>query len=191
MTASGGPNGCRALLLSVVVETTNGEVIRFATVPAQWETRAGPVSWDHFFHGESVDGRAENQWDTREVNTNDAEPWKPATVIRPTAASPPGMNVTDASGSPVAIGELTPMAVPPVLVRAAFPAVAMWPVIASDVGAAVIYDFGQNMNGMVRLSLPPGHGIPMGTELRIEHGEIVQGPSKDLVGLGGRAVTEL
>jgi invasion protein IalB len=27
---------------------------------------------------------------------------------------------------------------------------------------------------MVRVTLPAGHGIPAGTELRIEHGEIIQ-----------------
>ena len=34
------------------------------------------------------------------------------------------------------------------------------------------YDFGQNVNGFVSLSLPSGHNLPAGTQIRLEHGEI-------------------
>ena len=35
-----------------------------------------------------------------------------------------------------------------------------------------VVDFGQNVNGWVTLTLPAGHGLPSGTMIRIEHGEI-------------------
>ena len=41
-------------------------------------------------------------------------------------------------------------------------------------GPAWVFDFGFNTAGMTTLSLPAGHGIPRGTALRIEHGEVAQ-----------------
>lgn len=52
---------------------------------------------------------------------------------------------------------------------------------AADTGRAFIVDFGQNMAGMVQLSLPAGHGIAAGTQLRVEHGEIIQGQDRGTV----------
>lgn len=34
------------------------------------------------------------------------------------------------------------------------------------------FDFGQNVNGLVTLSLAAGHNLPAGTQIRLEHGEI-------------------
>jgi hypothetical protein len=34
------------------------------------------------------------------------------------------------------------------------------------------FDFGQNVNGLVTLSLAGGHNLPAGTQIRLEHGEI-------------------
>ena len=34
------------------------------------------------------------------------------------------------------------------------------------------FDFGQNVNGLVTLSLSAGHNLPAGTQIRLEHGEI-------------------
>ena len=64
-----------------------------------------------------------------------------------------------------------------------FPAVTVTRTAATDVGDAYVFDFGQNMAGMVTLSLPAGHGIAAGTALRIEHGEVVQGKSRDTAGM--------
>ena len=35
-----------------------------------------------------------------------------------------------------------------------------------------VVDFGQNVNGVVSLTLPAGHGLGTGTQIRVEHGEI-------------------
>ena len=35
-----------------------------------------------------------------------------------------------------------------------------------------VFDFGQNVNGFVTLSLAAGHSLPAGTHIRLEHGEI-------------------
>ena len=54
MTKAGGPDGCRALLLKVAVTMADGSVHTLETAPGTFEARAGPVVWDHFFHGETV-----------------------------------------------------------------------------------------------------------------------------------------
>jgi hypothetical protein len=46
------------------------------------------------------------------------------------------------------------------------------PAPAPGAPARWVFDFGQNVNGFVTLSLPAAHGIPAGTQLRLEHGEI-------------------
>ena len=55
MTESGGPNGCRALALRLVVEydTSQADTVltTFAGPHSPWFGRQGPISWDHFFHG--------------------------------------------------------------------------------------------------------------------------------------------
>merc|ERR1711969_258522 len=39
-----------------------------------------------------------------------------------------------------------------------------------------VFDFGQNVNGFVTLTLAEGHGLPAGTNIRLEHGEITHAP---------------
>ena len=55
MTESGGPNGCRALALRLVVEYSTPQadtvLTTFAGPLSPWFGRQGPVVWDHFFHG--------------------------------------------------------------------------------------------------------------------------------------------
>merc|ERR1719174_538124 len=61
MTESGGPNGCRALALRIVVEYASARadtvLTTFAGADSPWFGRQGPVTWDHFFHGETFDAR--------------------------------------------------------------------------------------------------------------------------------------
>ena len=40
-----------------------------------------------------------------------------------------------------------------------------------------VVDFGQNVNGFVTLTLPAGHGLATGTQIRVEHGEITYADS--------------
>ena len=83
----------------------------------------------------------------------------------------------------VALGAVKPNLGPALRVTGTFPAVTVKAVHAFDTGGqnsstpSYVFDFGQNMAGMVTLQLPAGHGIPAGTTLRIEHAEIVQGKS--------------
>lgn len=88
-----------------------------------------------------------------------------------------------ATGKAVALGELKPNLCPPLREIKAYPAISYTATVATDVGSAWIADFGQNMGGMVTLTLPPNHGIPKGTVLRIEHGEVIQGKDIDIDGM--------
>lgn len=56
--------------------------------------------------------------------------------------------------------------------EAQVPAPAPTPAPAPLGPARWVVDFGQNVNGFVTLTLPAGHGLPAGTAIRIEHGEI-------------------
>jgi hypothetical protein len=86
-----------------------------------------------------------------------------------------------------AIGTLVPTAMPPLRVMGVLPALSVTTVHPLDApsagGAAYVFDFGANVAGMVRLQLPAGHGIPAGTQLRVEIAEIVQGVFNDTGGL--------
>ena len=75
------------------------------------------------------------------------------------------------------------MVSPPLRVTGVFPAISVTAVDAHDVGAAHVFDFAQNMAGILRLTLPAKHGIPKGTVLRIEHAEIVQGKQLDIANM--------
>lgn len=174
-----GPDGCRGLILAVQVEMGDGSVHRLESAPSGWQARAGPVAWDHFFHGETFDATLPMDW--LPSGTSPGVPsWAPARTLAPVATAPTGMQVLAPDGSAIALGELKPATAPPVRVTGEFAALSVTAVHASDVGsAAFIFDFGQNMAGMVRLSLPPANGIPAGTALRIEHGEILQGHDVD------------
>lgn len=110
--------------------------------------------------------------------------WKGAVAIHPPATAPTGMQVMDPqTGAAVALGALKPNLQPPLREIKAYPAVSYTATVANDVGSAWIADFGQNMGGMVTLTLPPQHGIPKGTVLRIEHGEVIQGTDIDIDGM--------
>ena len=99
----------------------------------------------------------------------------------------PGFPLGMGNASTVALGALVPARGPPLRVTAAHPALSMARVAPFDAppggGRSFVFDFGLNTAGMVRLSLPAGHGIPAGTQLRIEMAEIVAGPLNDTGGL--------
>ena len=75
-----GPDGCRALILKVIVTMSDGSTHSIETQPAGWEARAGPVTWDHFFHGEDFDGRVDLDW----LPTKPTKPTKFTTPPTPT-----------------------------------------------------------------------------------------------------------
>jgi hypothetical protein len=94
------------------------------------------------------------------------------------------MQVLDsATGKAIALGELKPNLCPPLREIKAFSAISYTETVATDVGSAWVVDFGQNMGGMITLTLPPNHQIPKGTVLRIEHGEVIQGTDIDIEGM--------
>ena len=53
MTTAGGPDGCRALILTVIIVLQDGSQRILRSTAAEWTSAAGPVAWDHFFHGET------------------------------------------------------------------------------------------------------------------------------------------
>eukprot|EP00935_MAST-01C_sp_MAST-1C-sp1_P002102 g2102.t1 len=188
MTKAGGPNGSRALMLKVRVIMADGSTHTAETQPAAWESRRGPVLWDHLFHGESFDGTVDFNWaaDTAGApgTAATADPWQPAVAINPPATAATGMQVISADGkTAIALGTVKPTLSPPLRVAANYSALSVTEVHATDTGRAFIYDFGFNMAGMVTLELPVGHKVPKGTVLRIEHGEVVQGPAVDIAGM--------
>ena len=183
MTAGGGPDGCRALLLRVNVTMEDGTTVTLDTTDAgPWECREGPVLWDHFFHGETFDGRVDYSWFGPGPGI-----WNRARAIQFTATAPESMQVLDKKGAAVAVGQLKPTLAPPLRVTAEFPAISVTEIPArageKTANGGYVFDFGQNMGGMVRLSLPARHGLPSGTQLRIEHAEIVQGRDVDISGM--------
>ena len=90
----------------------------------------------------------------------------------------------DSEAAPVALGGLSAVLGPPLRVVETYLAVSLREIHANDVAAVgFVFDFGQNFAGMARLSLPAGHALPAGTELRIEHAEIVAGPFIDTGGM--------
>ena len=199
MTQAGGPDGCRALILRIAVTMSDGsEHVLDTSRPEEWSVSAGPVSWDHFFRkgsssicvsfpatsptvtccadGETYNGHVD-------IATPPAA-GQPAREMAPPASSPPGMEVTTPTGEPVALGPLAHVVGPPLRIVQEYPAVSVTKVRANDVASTGwVFDFAQNFAGMSRLSLPAGHGIPPGTELRIEQAEIVAGPFVDTGGM--------
>jgi alpha-L-rhamnosidase len=196
MTKGGGPNGCRALMLKVDVIMADGSTHSVDTSnPVEWEARTGPVVWDHFFHGESYDATLDLDWAFASTTTTDAtkaatnatissNTWAPAVLVVPSATAPTGMQVLDKNGVGIALGQVRPTRSPPLRVTGYFPAESVSGAVSThDVGMAYVFDFGINIAGMVTLNLEVNHTIPRGTVLRLEHGEVVQGPAVDTEGM--------
>lgn len=166
MTTAKGPDGCRALILQLVVDMDDGSTIAHTSRPdGSWHCRHGPVVWDHLFHGETYDARRELQgWASLPFSTWDTSAgWMPVKVM-----SPPGP--TQEHINP--IGPLVPAALRPLRIVESFMTKSV-----HGVGGRWIFDFGQNVAGFVTLSLRAGHGLPEGTAIRLEHGEIIHGDS--------------
>ena len=176
MIAAGGPNGCRAAMISIVVLFKNGTRLHVdSSNPADWTAEQGPVTWDHFFHGETFNA---TQWKSDDGLAS------AAVAMSPPAASPPGMAVRGPDGHNVTFGPVSPNQAPPLRIRKTVRALTVSSVTAADFGATVfVFDFGQNAAGMTKLSLPAGHNIPAGTILEIAHAEIVAGPFVDNGGM--------
>ncbi len=84
MTTARGPDGCRCLILQLVVEHADGSSSVLVTDTGNWVGRAGPVSWDHLFHGETFDARAQLAgWASLPLSTWPAGTWAPVSVITP------------------------------------------------------------------------------------------------------------
>ena len=188
MTAAGGPDGCRAFVVRIEAD---GEVLDTSDV-STWEARTGPITWDHFFHGETFDATVPWDWGVKSssntatttiVNdaSNDAsntQTWMKAKVMTPPAGAPLTMEVSSS------LGTLRPNLGPPVTTQRELPAQTD-PVktTAFDVGTAYIFDFGDNVAGMARLDLSVGHGLPAGTALRVAIAEIIEGSFEDVGGM--------
>lgn len=152
MTAAGGPSGMRAVMMRLSVTMEDGSTHSLDTSSTDaWEGRVGPVLWDHFFHGETMDGSLDPEWTTAagEEKSSAAYPaghaqaWSPAVVISPQATAPTGMQVMGADGVAIALGTVKPMVSPPLRVTGTFPAVAVTETAAHDVGKALVFDFAQ------------------------------------------------
>lgn len=137
-------------MIRIVVRTADGAQTVLESVPSKWSASAGPVLWDHFFHGETVDGSVSlSQPSTataRGASMSTAE--TPAVEITPPASFPAGMGVFDKNtGKPIALGELKPTNSPPLRVIAEIPALSVAKVAAVDVGRSFVFDFGRNIAG--------------------------------------------
>eukprot|EP00665_Eupelagonemidae_sp_cell47_P006968 gene6968-3343_t len=104
VTARGAP-GCRAFRLQLVAEMDDGGVetlvSRGGGAPARWVGRAGPLLYDHEYHGEIYDAsRAAAGWDSEPQASFPGGTWSPALAVRPDA-----LRVNDSA--------LQPMRIPP------------------------------------------------------------------------------
>lgn len=103
MTAAGGPDGCRMWLMQVVVEFSDGQRASYVTDPRRCFGRHGPIVYDHLYHGEVYDARAElDGWNSRPLSTWPEGVWSPVLPMQP------------------AIGELSPQLIPPVRITESF-----------------------------------------------------------------------
>ncbi len=119
-------------------------------------------------------------WASRPLSELRASDWGPVQVMQP-PTSAPGDPSGDGlfapmladpapfSGPGQALGPLMPTVQPPIRVTETFPARAIW-----AQGAGYVVDFGQNMNGRVTMTLPPG-------QVSKQHGK-----AKGLGGKSGR-----
>ena len=84
MTTAGGPNGCRALSLQIVVEAADGTRSVHTTNTAQWRGRTGPIVWDHLFHGETFDARQQLEgWASHPLSFWPVGTWQPSVSMYP------------------------------------------------------------------------------------------------------------
>lgn len=157
MTTAGGPDGCRALrlLLSVTMADNSTFTLGSTDTPGAWSVRQGPVTWDHLFHGETYNASLELAgWTTPGAAgvAAAADPsWMPARVM-----APPGTG----------LGLPSPARLPPIRALEHFAPVS----VTALGGDAWLYDFGQNMAGMVTLTLPAN--TPAGRTVRLAHAEM-------------------
>lgn len=116
------------------------------------------------------------------MSSSNSQDWTPAVLITPPTTATTGLQVISPDNTTaVALDTPKPPMSPPLRVTGTFPAVTVTKVRAGDVpGTTLLFDFGVNAAGMVKLALPPGHAIPVGTVLRIAHGEIIQGEDVDV-----------
>lgn len=118
MTRAGGPDGCRALLVQLVVVMADGTKISNGSSPSTWQVRQGPIIWDHFFHGETYDSRFElDEWDVHPLaNWGPDAGWVPASAMINSSHTIPGSAIPGR-----AIGLLSPASTPPIRVTESFP----------------------------------------------------------------------
>jgi hypothetical protein len=128
MTSAGGPNGCRALQLQLVVQMADGTELVHTTNTQEgvWQCRQGPIVWDHLFHGETYDARLDiDGWDSLPFEelvhgstTSGAPPdWKP---VQDRSHIPGGD-----TGNKSAVGPLVPMQMPPLRIGESFAALSV------------------------------------------------------------------
>ena len=157
MTTAGGPDGCRAFRMVLVVEYDGGEAHTVFTTGSSdlgaWRSRPSPVTWDHLFHGETFNAsQALAGWASPAPHPAAGDSsWQPAVAM-----SPPGTG----------LGPLSPVRMP------AIRAVEHFQPRAIDTLAPHVwlYDFGQNMAGLVTLRLPAS--TPAGATVTLAHAEM-------------------
>lgn len=107
-----------------------------------WKFSSGPITFNDVHNGEHYDARKElSGWSSPGYSSHN---WKPAYEVDAFA------------------GELSPHLMPPVRVTKT-----LTPVRSDKVGDTVVYDFGQNMSGWVKLTVKGNAGA----EVVIRHGE--------------------
>jgi len=171
-----GPDGCRAFILNLTLEHNDENNITTTTVgtndPSDWQARSGPIIYDHLFHGETYDARIDMDWNGTSTS------WHVAQEIIPKATAPTGLEVIGEGDVAIARGELKLSIAPPLRFVNEFPAVSVTQVSNHN----YVFDFGQNMAGIVRMNLKGGK-LPRGSRIEIQHTEILAVKSKDIHGM--------
>lgn len=136
-----------ALLTQLVIDYDNGESLIIKT-DTTWRTSRGPIVFNDIHNGEHYDARLEMPgWNT--ASFDDAA-WEGASIASPFT------------------GKLVPQVMPPVRVTRV-----LKPVNIIRRGNVLLYDFGQNMSGRIRLTVKG----TAGAQLMIRHGERVHSDS--------------
>jgi alpha-L-rhamnosidase len=135
-----------SFLAQVQLEYEHGPAQTVVT-DESWKTSPGPIVHSDFMLGETRDGRRElSGWSAPNF---DAAPWTPVHVEAQTGVP----LLASASPRVLAIEEIKPRA------------------ITRPQPGKFIFDLGQNMVGVVRLTLPPGTAA--GTAVTIRHAEVL------------------
>eukprot|EP01051_Picozoa_sp_SAG22_P004325 SAG22_NODE_229_length_14598_cov_13.257052_6_plen_980_part_00 len=156
--------GCRAFLLSLSMEFSDGSRQNFTTTTAQkpggaaaWHatTAGNPVFYTHLYHGEQYDARRDQPgWDTPEFQPS-------AALYTPVVAYPKAAD----------LGPLSLFTTPPIRITESRAPERVYRANGTGPSPIWMFDFGQNWAGFATLRL--AQKLPAGTKLTLRFAEII------------------